>query len=461
VELERQRLARELEAQTMSERLHKDVLLPAQGWSLVARLALVLSAGLVIAYLLVWVRAVQDVGGPEGYIRGTSDRGPVDFVSTLTGAYIIRQGAGTDLYDLQTQQFAQNEVLRPLPPAGLLPYNHLPMEALVIAPFMDLPFPIVFAFWTMLAGLAIGVSLGMMDSALPVTRQVGWVMSMAACSYLPLIRSLMLGQNSAMVLMGICGTYVALKRNKPGWAGAALLLVALKPQVLPLILLLVLAQGHWRAVVAFLGGFAALTVVAMPILGIDWPIKYVSLLLGVADWQNAAAINPEIMHNWRGFFSNLFGDGALGLVGPFMVLASILSVMLALWAWLRSRRRFVEDVRGAQVIDPTRWDLLWAVTVIVAVLISPHLNPHDLALLIFPAWIAGAYAMSTVWHKWVSVTMLAILWAIYLLAPLTMYSDNPGLFVIPSVLLMVAGALLLAWQAVAGKWRVAVPVANG
>jgi hypothetical protein len=212
---------------------------------------------------------------------------------------------------------------------------------------------------------------------------------------------------------------------------------------------------------AFLGGFAVLTVAAMPILGIDWPIKYVSLLLGVADWQNAAAINPEIMHNWRGFFSNLFGDGGLGFVGPFMIIASILSVVLALWAWLRSRRRFVEDVRGAQVIDPTRWDLLWAVTVIVAVLISPHLNPHDLALLIFPAWIAGAYAMSTVWHKWVSITMLAILWATYLLAPLTMYSDNPGLFVIPSVLLMVAGALLLAWQAVAGKWRVeTVPVAT-
>src|SRR5688500_9650926 len=216
----------------MSELLHKDVLHPAQGWSLAAKLALVLSAGLVIAYLLVWVRAVQDVGGPEGYIRGNTDRGPVDFISTLTGAYVIRNFDGTNLYNLPTQQLAQNAVLER--EGSLLPYNHLPWEALLVMPLVDLPFPIVFAFWTMLAGLAIGVSLGMMDSALPVTRQVGWVMSMAACSYLPLIRSLMLGQNSAMVLMGICGTYVALKRNKPGWASAALVNVALKLQAPPL-----------------------------------------------------------------------------------------------------------------------------------------------------------------------------------------------------------------------------------
>jgi hypothetical protein len=420
-----------------------------------------MAAGLVVAYLLIWVRAVQDVGGPEGYIRGTvgsagvEGRGPVDFVSTLTGAYIIRQGAGTDLYDLQTQQFAQNDVLSPLPPGRLLPYNHLPWEALVVFPLMDLPFPLIFAFWTMLAGLAIGVSLGMMDSALPVSRQVGWVMSMAACSHLPLIRSLMLGQNSPMVLMGLCGTYVALKRNKPGWAGASLLLVALKPQVLPLVLLLVVAQGHWRAIGAFFAGLGILTVAAMPLLGIDWPIKYVSLLLGVADWPDAAAINPEIMHNWRGFFTDLLGQGMGGMVGPLVVAASAASIALVVWTWLRSRRPH-ESADEPVVLEPTRWDLIWALTVVVAVLISPHLNPHDLSLLIFPAWIAGAYAMSTVWYKWVSVAVLGVLWAGYLLAPLAMYADNPALFVIPNVLLMAAGALLLAWQAAVGRWRAPV-----
>jgi hypothetical protein len=451
VELERQRLARDLEAQTLGERLTRDVLLPSPRWSLAAKIALALAAALVVSYLLVWVRAVQDVGGPEGYIRGTSDRGPVDFVSTLTGGYIISQGGGTQLYDLPTQQIAQNFILDPLPPGKLLPYNHLPWEALLVAPLMDMPFPIVFAFWTMLAGLAIGISLGMMDSALPVTRQVGWVMSMAACSYLPLIRSLMLGQNSPMVLMGLCGTYVAIKRNKPGWAGAALLLVALKPQVLPLVLLLVLAQGHWRAIGSFVVGFGALSILSMPVLGLDWPIRYASLLLGVANWQDAAAIDPGIMHNWRGFFTNLFDGG--GAVGIMLILATLLSVMLLLWTWLRSRRASGEDTDSPS-FDPTRWDLLWALTVVVAVLISPHLNPHDLSLLIFPAWIAGAYAMSTVWYRWVSVGVLAVLWAGYLLAPLAMYAEDPGIFVIPSVLLMSVGAVLLGWQATVGRWRV-------
>ena len=50
---------------------------------------------------------------------------------------------------------------------------------------MDLPYPIVFALWTLLCGIAIGMSLGLLDGALPVARPVGWVLSLAACSYLP------------------------------------------------------------------------------------------------------------------------------------------------------------------------------------------------------------------------------------------------------------------------------------
>ena len=100
-----------------------------------------------------------------------------------------------------------------------------------------------------------------------------------------------------------------------------------------------------------------------------------------------------------------------------------------------------------------RWDLLWALAGVVAVVTSPHLNPHDLTLLIFPAWIVGTHIMSSGWPKWLSTLWLFVLWVGYALPPLTLYQDNTALAVIPSVGIMAASILLLAWQLGFGKPR--------
>jgi hypothetical protein len=170
-------------------------------------------------------------------------------------------------------------------------------------------------------------------------------------------------------------------------------------------------------------------------------MQYAQLLLGVAGWSDTAAINPAIMHNWRGFFENLLGSSAPGLVTPFFVLLSALSLGLVMWVGL---------TRGSPSKNPSSyqpsWDLLWALAGVVGVLTSLHLNPHDLTLLIFPAWIIGAYSTSGLWEHSISTVWLAILWVGYALAPLTLYADSPAIAVIPSVLLMALSAGLIAWR---------------
>ncbi|HUP26962.1 MAG TPA: glycosyltransferase family 87 protein [Chloroflexia bacterium] len=431
----------------------------ADRWTLLSKLAIALSVGLIAGYLLLWARTVQTHGGPDNYVRIT------DFISVLTGATIIRDGNGSLLYDLQTQRDAQFRVRGPLAAEGdkLLPYNHVPFEALAVAPFADLPYPVIFAIWTMLAGLSIGMSLGMMDGALPGARPLGWVMSMAACSYLPLIRGLMLGQNSPLVLFGLCATYVALKRGQPGWAGVALLLVALKPQILPVVLLLMLLQRRWRALGVFIGLMLGLTVAAMAILGPGWPLQYANLLLGVAGWSDTAAIDPAIMHNWRGFATSLFGPDS-PLVTPVYTLLSLLSVGLIVLAWRKSDVHHNKSEHPTELHSPPdNSDLLWALGGIVAVLVSLHLNPHDLTLLIFPGWILGTYAASGIAGRSLSRLWLVILWAGYAILPLAFIaqgaSDNTSIVVVPSVLLMAGAALLLTTQIARGhsEARVSAP----
>src|SRR5207237_705230 len=98
--------------------------------SLGRRLAILVPIGLLVLYLLEGLMLVPASGGVEGLVRRT------DFVSTLTGGAIISEGHGTQLYDLSVQHDAQNRVLAPyrvLGPNELLPYNHLPFEALFVS----------------------------------------------------------------------------------------------------------------------------------------------------------------------------------------------------------------------------------------------------------------------------------------------------------------------------------------
>lgn len=272
---------------------------------------------------------------------------------------------------------------------------------------------------------------------------------LAAVSYQPLFRSFMLGQNSPLVLLGLCGTYAALKRDREDLAGAALLLVALKPQILPIVLLALLLRHHWRALGVFLVLLAVLCAAAMLVLGPAWPIDYARLLLGVANWRDTGAIDPAIMHNWRGFATDLANWWAPGLVTPLFLLLTLASVGLLVYFELPSNPK-------SKIQSPKSEDLFWALTGILAVVTSIHLNPHDLTLLIFPAWILAAYAVSGALGTGQSRLFLYIMWTAYALIPLTLYlglsADYPGLAVMPNVLLMSSAALLLARQLYAGKW---------
>lgn len=404
--------------------------------------------GLLLVYMLGWVAAGRDpeLHGLDGMVRRA------DFVSTLTGARIIADGNGQNLYNLDVQREAQNAVLSPyfkLDPGRILPYNHIPFEVLLVTPLMQmgLPYTVIFIAWELLMLAALVLSLWTMQRVLPVQGAALLVALAAAISYQPVSRAFILGQNSPVVLLGICLVYASARRKLDLWAGLALLLVALKPQALPVMALVLLLQGRWRALLAFGGALALLSVAVMPVLGTEWPLQYAKLLVGVAGWQDTGAIDPGIMHNWRGLATNLFGGWAPGLVTPLFLLMSLLSIGLILWLWLRTRNAQVS--RRRDPAQQAQYDMLWAVAGIMAVLTSLHLNPHDLTLLIFPAWIIGTYALNGAFGG-VSRTMLALLWAGYFLIPLTFFLDETPIIksggVILSVLLMAGAALLLVQQ---------------
>ena len=405
--------------------------------SLPILIGLAATIALLSLHGLIWVRTVETRGGLERYAR------QIDFTATLTGAQIVRAGAGAELYDLARQRAAQEQVLAPyviLKSETVLPYIHPPFEALLFAPLMALPYATLYLLWSMLIVAAFVGSLILLNGAVTIAAPARWLFLLAVGSFSPLHQAFWLGQSSPLVLLGLCGVYAAQKRGRAGWAGIALTLLLLKPQILLVVGLLLLLMGNWRALIVCGGIVAGLCVVAMPVLGAAWPLHYARFLGGIAGWQGDHNEYPAIMYNWRGLLTNLLGGTSPGLLGPGVAVLSLASLGLLLRAWW--------GARGGIEVRALRHDALWSLTCLVAILIAPHLYIHDLVLLILPAWLIVARALPALARSHAARLWLVALWCGYGLAFSALFraEEIPALPVVPLLFLLIAMLAALLWQ---------------
>lgn len=428
----------------LSGRVARDGAGPIDGrWSPGTVCAIVLTLLLAATQLFIWAKAIEARGGAEYYVRG------IDLMPTIAGGVAIRDGAGASLYDFAVQLAAQRQVRAPYLSLGndqLLPYIHPPFEALVIAPFIDLSYPLLYAILTGLAVCAVGGSYWLLAHDLPLRGAGYWVLLAAASSYHPLYQALWLGQTSPFVLLGICGIYATLAHRKEYWAAMPLLLIALKPQAFLVFALLLLLLGHWRTLAAAAGVLAASSVAAMPFLGLLWPLRYATFLATIAGWDVPHAVYPASMPTLRGLTVNLLGGIAPSLATVVATLLSALALGTLVWCWWRTRTLLPPQPSVDRAPVQQR-DWLWALASIVAVLVPAHMGPHDHTLLIFPAWIVTSYAVSGQWGRAYARLWYALLWGTYgimLLLPFT--TDSPAIVVVPSVTLLLIGAAALAWR---------------
>lgn len=397
---------------------------------------------IALLQLALWPAVIAAKGGLGPYVRITTD-----YLPTLMGAQIIRDGNGQHLYDRETQREALRRIVAPyLTPSGsaMNIYNHPPAEALLAAALFDLPAEVLFWIWTALAMLAFGLSLWILAMASPLRRPILWLGVAAACSYHPVHLSWWLGQNTAFVLLGLSCLYAGLHRRQHWLAAFGLALLILKPQLLPAIGLVLLLERHWRTIVSAIAMLVGLSSAAMPILGMMWPLHYARFLLIDSNQGDVVSEKPMIMHNWRGFAVNLFDRHESPFVAPTFIALSVASLGLLLFAWWFARRS-VWTLQQAQ--GDERRDLLFALTCISALLISVHLNPHDLALLIVPMWIVGGYLTTARWPIPLARLWNGIIWVCYSLPFLTYYiAATDRVPVITSVALMAFATVVLTWQ---------------
>jgi GT2 family glycosyltransferase len=312
------------------------------------------------------------------FIRGNL-RGP-DFFNFYAAAKLYVTSGGAAVYDIAMQRQVELQITGQDPSRFIvLPYFHPPYYTLLIAPLAYLDYR--HAYYAMAAFnvlLAAALVVILVRTSLRVHGR-GWLVAASMIGgFFPLFVTVLQGQSDLVLLVPLAGAYAAWARGRIGLAGALSALALSKPQLLLLIPVLFITRRAWRALAGFVGVLLALGAVSVAGFGFGPVFGYLG---AVGTWAVTGHLpntgqlvyTDPAVYSLRNILEAIPGGGK---VVAFVILVLLLALVALSLSWRPDKPR-----------------LDFALAVAASLVLSPHQNVHDLALLVIPGFALADLAL--------------------------------------------------------------------
>lgn len=336
-----------------------------------SRTVVAVNAAIALLVAVPFVRALVREGAPP----------LVDFPALYTGWYLVAREGAHGLYDPLVQGAVQAALgVGQHYVGGVLPFLHPPHAALALSPLGLLSLEGAYAVWMAIQLGAAALVAVRLRALLPAAGPGHLAAVRTAFVALPPVwMGLFLGQVSLLLLLAL--VEIAAAAGRPGRAlgpALALLVISIKPQLLPLPLALVALTAGPRAVLVFAGLAGAAAAVTTLALGPEAWAAWAALGRRVAGSFGVGGFLPAFMNNLRGVLTAALGHGRGGAINAAAGVALLGGV--ALYAVLARR-----GLAGA----PARRSLALAGGCWLAAFLSPHLYLQDEGVYFLAALLAG------------------------------------------------------------------------
>jgi GT2 family glycosyltransferase len=379
------------------------------------RLAYAAGAGVGVGSFIAWAAIWVNL------IRGTL-AGP-DFFSFYAAARLYVERGGSAVYDLAQQRQLELQITGQAADRFIvLPYFHPPYYTLLIAPLAALSYQQAYfamAAFNLLLGIALIVLL--VRSSLSIHGRAAFVASALIAGFFPLFVTMLQGQSDLVVLVPLAAAYAAWARGRHGWAGVFSALALSKPQLLLLIPLLFLARRAWRALAGFAAVVAALGLVSVIGFGFAAVGSYLN---SVGTWAFGGKLptggqlvyTDTAVYSLRNILEALPGGGK---VVAFVILVLMLALVALSLSWRPDKPR-----------------LDFALAVAASLVLSPHQNVHDLALLVIPGFALADLALAGQlrWPRTAAAVLVVAYAAINLTLAINLWSAALGALLVAAYL---------------------------
>lgn len=395
---------------------------------LLTRLGMALGAVVFAIYLGLWAALVAS-GGSDG----------ADFTAFYTGWTIVAEGDGASLYDPVVQTEVQKRILGGRTfEAGLNPFNNPPHLVLSFVPLVALPLATSYLVWA-----AVQVALlGWLIRRLLTRVAGGWsrdervLLVAASIAAPPLALALLQGSFSLFVTVALLEAYLGLRAGGDRAAAAWLIVASIKPQAVLSTGVALLVARRWRVLGFASAGGLVLGAAATAVMGVGIWGAYLRFLGEYVGSFDVFSVRPSVMWNLRGTLTLLSGPdvdaAAASAINTAALIGQVGALVVVAWLW---RERW----------DPATpaFAVRFALTLVLGLLFSPHLNPHDDLLLVPAGAIAYGAVRDQTWGRRLGLALFAAPFAVLLTNPLSVNEAGGGPIRVP-VVLMVAFAVTLA-----------------
>lgn len=320
-------------------------------------------ASLTIVYVVLWVRM----------ITSPSERVGADFIGFFTAARIFQKDGSDHVYDPAYQQaIEQEEVGFELVPGQVLLFNHMPYFLPLLSLIVDANYVNSFIRWAILLLIILVIDAVLLARLLPgqtFRRMDILIAAVSALLFFPTFTSLMNGQDSVFLLLGMALWTYGLLHNRDMLAGLGLSIVTIRPQLALILAIPLLFRKERRRVWWwFLTGAFLLGILCLIVLGWDGICNLVNFLMVSAGGQ-WYGLHPEDMPTLSGLIRRT-APGADVQVIQFTSWGTYLITIAGLCIHFRKSKKIGEQQIGLAVL--------------VSLFVVPYLHYHDLACLLIP-----------------------------------------------------------------------------
>src|SRR6266545_662817 len=227
---------------------------------------------LFVSYLGIWIRFINDP------VESTGS----DFIAFYSAGRIAQREGASNVYNpLLQQQIQQKEVGFSLSPGQVLLYNHLPfllpiLQAIVNTSYVDSFYRWIFLL--IMVYVAAIVILSRLLTLVEIDKNSILLISIGAFLFLPTFFSLMNGQDTAFLFLGIAIWMYGLFSGREVLSGLGLSLTTVRPQI-ALFLAMPMLFRHAKVFWGFLLGSGILALFSVLILGLDGTKEFINILL--------------------------------------------------------------------------------------------------------------------------------------------------------------------------------------
>jgi hypothetical protein len=347
-----------------------------------------------------------------------------DFAGCYSAGFISRHSGTASVYDVQRQIQAQRALTGR---NQLFLYAYPPIHALLFAQLARFPYLTAYIIWGFLDIALWTLFVCLLRPYAPIPRDPLHYL-MLCFLFLPAWATVVLGQNSLILLVLYTLTFICLRHRHEYWAGVFLGLGLLKYHlVLPFALILLL-RGKWRVIAGFGVAGSVLVALSFAAAGTAGMLDFLHLVLEIAKGPANPAYESfsprHIMPTVWGLFAALLGRYvSLLWIKILAALTCAGMVVFTAWRWQREERAQGDDTLGP----------MFAAALAVSLIVTPHIYSYDLTLMLLVMLLMFSSSRWTTDASWRRLLTLA---AVLLYVPLypLLFAHGASFLLVPPIL---------------------------